>query len=134
MIDLDMAGRPGILVRFYRSPHVKATFEAKDPSLPWTDRVPAPVLALTLLFGFGAVSGLLGVAYRAFPVFGRILTGIPATLLSSLAVGALCALLAWGTYHRRPAAWWGLGFLIWVKRFFTGSAIMYTRQRSSELP
>jgi hypothetical protein len=188
---------PGLLVLFYRGPNVKATFEAKDPGIPWTDRVPAPVLALTLLSGFGAVSSLLGLTYQAFPVFGRMLTGIPAAL-AFLAVGGLCAFLTWGIYHRRLAAWWGLvalwilgsvngafllmgggaglrrmyvamgtpeiqmqqmermgiydiwtnpvilalmvvvwlgwlGFLIWVKRFFTGSAILYTGSRSNEI-
>jgi hypothetical protein len=113
---------PGILVLFYRSPHVKATFEAKDPSLPWTDRVPAPVLALTLLFGFGAVSAVLGVTYRAFPVFGRMLTGIPATL-AFLAVGVLCAFLAWGIYHRRPAAWWGL-VVTWLLGCVNGAFLL----------
>jgi len=113
---------PAILVLFYRSPNVKATFEAKDPSLPWTDRVPAPVLALILVFGFAAVSSLLGLTYQAFPVFGRVLTGIPA-VLAFLAVGALCALLAWGTYHRRPAAWWGL-VATWILGCVNGAFLL----------
>jgi hypothetical protein len=113
---------PGILVLFYRGPNVKATFEAKDPSIPWTDRVPLPVLALTLVFGFGAASSLLGLTYRAFPVFGRMLTGIPAAL-AFLAVGALCAFLAWGTYHRRPAAWWGL-VATWILGCVNGAFLL----------
>jgi hypothetical protein len=96
---------PGILVLFYRGRNVKATFEAKDPSLPWTDRVPAPVLALTLLLAFAAASTLLGLFYRAYPLFGTFLTGVPA-VLAFLATGAVSAALAWGVYQRKPAAWW----------------------------
>ena len=96
---------PGILVLFYRGPNVKATFEAKDSSVPWTDRVPAPVLALTLLLAFGAASTLLGLFYRAYPLFGTFLTGVPA-VLAFLATGAVSAALAWGVYQRKPAAWW----------------------------
>ncbi len=97
---------PLILLLFYRGTNVKATFEAKDPSLPWTDRVPPPVLALSLLFGGSAVGSLMGLAYRVFPFFGMLLTGAPA-VLGFLVSGALCAVLALGLYRRRPAAWWG---------------------------
>jgi hypothetical protein len=98
---------PGVLLLFYRGPNVKATFEAKDPNIPWTDRVPAPVLALTLLFGAGAVGASAGTTYAVFPAFGHILTGLPAVLVF-LVLGAISALLAWAVYHRRPAAWWGV--------------------------
>jgi hypothetical protein len=101
---------PGILVLFYRGPNVKATFEARDPSIPWTDRVPAPVLALTLLLIFGAASTLMGLFYRAYPLFGAYLTGIPA-VLAFLATGAISAGLAWGVYQRKPAAWWACAIL-----------------------
>jgi hypothetical protein len=96
---------PGLLVLFYRGSNVKATFEARDPGVPWTDRVPAPVLALTLLLAGGAAATLMGLFYRVFPLFGRFLTGAPA-ILGTLATGALCAALAWGVYQRRLAAWW----------------------------
>ncbi|MGH7484879.1 MAG: hypothetical protein ACREMY_04625 [bacterium] len=97
---------PGILVVFYRGANVNATFEAKDPTVPWTDRVPAPVLALTLLFGAGTVCVLAGISYAVLPLFGVLLTGV-AAILGFLALGALSALLAWTLYQRRPAAWWG---------------------------
>lgn len=96
---------PGILVLFYRGPNVRATFEARDPSIPWTDRVPAPVLALALLLALGAASTLMGLFYRVFPLFGTFLTGIPA-VLAFFATGVVSAGLAWGVYQRKPAAWW----------------------------
>ena len=189
---------PGVLLLFYRGPNVKATFEAKDPGIPWTDRVPAPVLALTLLFGIGAVGAVSWALFGVLPIFGYVVTGLPA-ILGFLGLGAISALLAWAVYQRRPAAWWGvvawsvlggvnaffffrqgeagmrrmyeamgtpaaqleqiekmgvydlwshpvvlaliavgwlgwLGFLIWSKRFFTATAIVYTGQTRNEAP
>jgi hypothetical protein len=98
---------PGILLLFYRGPNVKATFEVKDPNIPWTDRVPVPVLALTLLFGAGTVGALAGTIYAVLPAFGYVLTGLPAILVF-LVLAALAALLAWAVYRMRPAAWWGV--------------------------
>ncbi|MFY9821991.1 MAG: hypothetical protein WAM82_11460 [Thermoanaerobaculia bacterium] len=102
---------PGGLLLFYRGPNVKATFEAKDPSIPWTDRVPAPVLALTLLLGLGALCSFVGLGYGVFPIFGYVLTGLAAAL-GYLVLGAIAALLAWAVYRQLPAAWWGL--LAWT--------------------
>jgi hypothetical protein len=112
---------PLILLLFYRGANVKATFEAKDPSLPWTDRVPPPVLALSLLFGLSALGSLLGLAYRVFPFFGMLLTGAPA-ILGFLVSGALCAVLALGLYRRRPAAWWG-AVAFWLVGCVNGALI-----------
>jgi hypothetical protein len=98
---------PGVLLLFYRGPNVKATFEAKDSGIPWTDRVPAPVLALTLFFGVMAVGALAGTTYGVFLAFDYVLTGLPA-ILCFLVLGAISALLAWAIYQRRPAAWWGV--------------------------
>jgi len=98
---------PTLFVLFYRGPNVRATFEAKDPNVPWTDRTPAPVLAVSLMLGYGAVGSLAGLAFGAIPFFGTLLTGAPA-IVACLALGALCAYLARGTYLRQPAAWWGL--------------------------
>ena len=103
---------PGVLLLFYRGPNVRATFEAKDPNVPWTDRVPSPVLALTLLLAFGALSSLTATAYGVLPIFNTLLKGTPA-VLAFLAIGVVCALLAWGTYHQRPAAWWTM-LVLWV--------------------
>ena len=97
---------PAILVLFYRSPNVKATFEARDPSIPWTDRTPAPVLALSLMLGYVAVASLVGLNYGVLPVFGRILTGAPAAL-GFIILAVLCAALAVEVYQRRPVGWWG---------------------------
>lgn len=122
---------PGILVLFYRGPNVKATFEAKDPSVPWTDRVPAPVLALTLLLAMGAASGLFGVLYRVYPMFGTILTGVPAAL-AFLATGAVCAALAWGVYQRKPAAWWAC-VILFVLGCVNGALLLFGKSGIREM-
>jgi len=46
---------PGGLILVYQSRHTKATCEARDPVPRWTDACPLPVLALSLMLGFGVV-------------------------------------------------------------------------------
>lgn len=97
---------PGAAVLFYRSRHVKATCEARHPISSWTDRCPLPVLALSLLQAFGALSllGTLPHYGRAFPLFGLVVTGIAARLIY-LGLAALAAWLAWGFYRLQRGAW-----------------------------
>src|SRR5205085_9956310 len=101
---------PLALVLFYRSPHVKATCEARDAIPRWTDRVPLPVLALVLLMASGALSILACIAYGVAPIFGIVLTGAPAIIVL-VAIGGLCAYVALRLYLLRPSAWWTLVLL-----------------------
>jgi len=39
---------PGVLILFYRSKHVLATVEVRDPRLSWTERRPRPVVVLSI--------------------------------------------------------------------------------------
>ena len=98
---------PGLLVLFYRSPHVKATCEARDPVTRWTDACPLPVLALSLLLGYGAVAMIIMLfAYNAvMPFFGHLLSGLPGGILM-LAMIAMWLYCAWAIYHLKPAGWW----------------------------
>lgn len=97
---------PGIFVLFYQSKHVKATCERKDPQVRWTDKCPLPVLALSLMFGFGAFSMIWSASYGFIvPFFGVILDGIQgalATVVFTLVLGYV----AWGTYKLKSGAWW----------------------------
>jgi hypothetical protein len=98
---------PGVLVLFYRSPHVRATCEAKDPQVRWTDRCPLPVLALSVIWGFAAFSVLWMLGYGGvFPLFGVLVSG-PVGLLVILALAVAFGYLAWGTYRLKMPAWWG---------------------------
>jgi hypothetical protein len=103
---------PTVLVLFYGSKNVKATCEFRDPQVRWTDKCPLPVLALSLLFGFWAVSMPLTVFYGcAIPFFGSILTGLPGAGVVLL-VALLAGYVAWGTYKLSFNAWWGAVLLI----------------------
>ncbi len=98
---------PGVFVLFYRSRHVKATCEARSPAPCWTDRCPLPVLAVSLVCGFGgAVTLLMAPISPVLPFLDRVLTGPPAGALL-VAMAVVLFLLAWGTFRLRMAAWWG---------------------------
>jgi hypothetical protein len=98
---------PGLLVLFYRSRHVKATCEAHDPVVRWTDACPLPVLALSLLLAFGALSMLpMVLVYNGvMPFFGRFVSGVPGTMLLLLVLALWCY-CAWASYKLKPAGWW----------------------------
>lgn len=98
---------PGALILFYGRRRVKETCELLDPKVRWTDKCPLPVLAASFLYGLGAFGMLFSLGYGPmFPLFGTLLTGVPAML----AVGALAVLFAAvgvGVYRLRTEAWWG---------------------------
>jgi hypothetical protein len=104
---------PGAFVLFYRSPNVKLTCEARDPVVRWTDRCPAPVLALILGLAMKVLTLPMGIAYgNVMPLFGTLVTGAPAVALK-IAIVLVFAVLAWAVYRLRPAAWWtALGLCI----------------------
>jgi hypothetical protein len=98
---------PGGLVLFYGRKDVKWTCETRDPIERWTDRAPLPVLALALMLGFGAVSMLLmPVANNGvLPMFGKLISGIPGTLLTLVFAG-VWAWCGWTIYKLNPIGWW----------------------------
>lgn len=97
---------PGALVLFYGSKNVKATCEFRDPRVRWTDKCPLPVLAVSLICGFGAGSMLLiGFYGWAIPFFGYILTGIAGAGIALVDM-LLLGYVAWGTYKLNIKAWW----------------------------
>jgi hypothetical protein len=108
---------PGALVFFFRSPHVKATCEARDPVPRWTDACPLPVLAISLLLGFGvAFMPLLILFYHSIvPCFGVYVSGLPGAAV--VLVSAL--VFAWAaraTYKLQLAGWWTalLVYTLWI--------------------
>ncbi len=113
-MTLVMVVIPGVLILFYRSPHVKATCEARDPVRRWTDTCPLPVLAVVCGLWFGAVTILsLPLAYGGvLPVFGTIVSGLPGTLLA-VGLAGLWLWLGRLWYQLKVAGWWALlGLLI----------------------
>lgn len=93
------------LIAFYSRDDVRATVELRDPKRRWTDRVPAPVLALVVVMGVAAAWLLVNLSSPVVPIFGSILTGASASL-TLLALAALCAILAVQLYRLKESAWW----------------------------
>jgi len=98
---------PAVLVVFYRSPHVKATCEARNPSLGWTDACPLPVLGMSLWLGVGALGALVMPlsTHGVLPVFGKVLSGFGGSLCC-VALALLWGYCAWAVYRLRSAGWW----------------------------
>ncbi len=92
---------------------VRATCQRRDPKIPWTDRCPMPVLALSILLALSVVSMGSVVAYGpVMPLFGVFLTGATGAV-AILLISLVLAYLAWGTYRLQIAAWWGM-VLLWI--------------------
>ncbi|HVS30974.1 MAG TPA: hypothetical protein VMS98_05920 [Thermoanaerobaculia bacterium] len=98
------------LFLFYRSPHVLATCERRDPKPRWTDRVPLPVLAVVIVLAFASVALLASLAKPVLPLAGTVLTGAPA-VLTLLSLSFLSAFLAVQLYRLKESAWWTLVLL-----------------------
>jgi hypothetical protein len=98
---------PAVWVFFYRSPHVKATCEARDPVRRWTDACPLPVLAICLWLGFSVVmTAIVPLTYRGvLPFFGHFLTGA-AGMAGYFIVAAIWAWCAWALYRLNVRGWW----------------------------
>lgn len=97
---------PGIFILFYGRSDVKATCDTLDPVVRWTDHCPLPVLSLSLLLGFAAIS-VVGSAGYGFvtPFFGFIIKGIPGAMFF-LGLSLLFGYLSWATYKLKKKGWW----------------------------
>lgn len=95
---------PAALVVFYRRDDVRLTCERRDVRR-WTDRVPAPVLALVVVMGFATAWLLVNLSRPAVPLFGTVLTGATASL-TLLALAALCGTLTVHLFRLKESAWW----------------------------
>ena len=82
---------PWGFVAFYSTKSVRETLAAYDPTPSWTERAPLPVfVGCVTLVGFGVLTVGLAV-FRATPVFGVYVTGVPGALLAMGAGGAMIA-------------------------------------------
>lgn len=111
---------PGVFLIFYHRESVRATCQRRDPRIPWTDRCPMPVLALSILQASSAAMWMPMMAFYGWvmPVFGVILSGaVGAAVILLLTL--VMAYLAWGTYRLQMAAWWGMLLLCIVGIFNT---------------
>jgi hypothetical protein len=104
---------PLLFLTFYRQASVRATCQRRDPKVPWTDRCPMPVFALSLFLGFSVVSMLISIPTNRcnIPLFGYFAPGVIGIAVMVLMM-LLFAYLAWGTYRLQKAAWW-VTLLLW---------------------
>jgi len=123
---------PGVLVLFYRSKHVKATCEVRDPVVRWTDRCPLPVLAVSLWAAIGAVATLVfPFCYKGIiPFFGVFLSGITGGA-ARLVIALLWAYAARALYRLELAGWWIL--LVGTCLFSVSAFITYLRHDLNEV-
>jgi hypothetical protein len=123
---------PGAFLVVCHRESVRATCQRRDPRIPWTDRCPMPVLALSIMLAFSLVSSIpSAVAYGpVMPLFGVFLSG-PAGAVVILLIWLVVAYLAWGTYRLQMAAWWG-NLLLGIAGGLNG-ALTFSRRDLSEM-
>jgi len=93
---------PAVFTLFYSGRNVKATFANRDTKVRWTDRCPAPVLAVVLLFLLASAGSLLWL----FALVTKA-TSVSATIvLSYLGFAGLCGAMAAALYRLKLWAWW----------------------------
>lgn len=98
---------PLLLIRFYQSRHVMATFNRHDSPEHWLEGRPLPVLVLGFLLGLVAIVMHIPLFFRGlFPAFGTFLVGMAGILALALSVLSL-VFLVWGVLRQQAWAWWG---------------------------
>jgi hypothetical protein len=98
---------PAVWTFFYQSRHVKATCEARDPVMHWTDACPLPVLGFCLwtwlCVPIMVLTPLTG--HGVMPFFGEFIVGLPCALF------CLVIAVVWGwaggwMYRLDGRGWW----------------------------
>ena len=98
---------PAVVVIFYNTRSVRATFEASDPTPDGVSDLSVQLLTLCILYLFTAVVLHIPIFFRgSYPFFGVFLFDLPGIALLDGSI-LLLLLLAWGTSQRHVWAWWG---------------------------
>ncbi len=126
-VGLSYTVVPGLLIWFYRSKDVRHTFETKDSSSYWIERLPLPVLVLCSLLLLHAIALHVLIFFNGiFPFLGIWLSSLQGILLIDVLIMCLAGLI-WGMLRLSRWAWWGsLSYL----GFMTASSLL-TLSRSS---
>lgn len=107
LLGLSYLVVPWVLRRFYRSRDVRRTFEAHDPNTYAIEKLPLPILVLSVLYLLYLALLHVPIFFRGlFPLFGVLLSGLQGILALDASMACL-ALLLWGTFRQRRWAWWG---------------------------
>jgi hypothetical protein len=131
MVTVLMVIIPLLWALFYSGRNVKATCEARDPVVRWTDRCPLPVLAMSVWLAFGAFSMLVMPAFHsAAPFFGLLLSRAVGTVFY-LCLAAIWAYSAWRIYHLDTRGWWIIAIAMVL--FALSNVITYSRHDIGEV-
>jgi len=118
-LGLSYFAVPGLLIRFYRSPNVRRTFESKDPNAYWIEGVPTPLLVLSALYLLYIIMLHILILFNGiYPVFGVFRFGLQGIYLLDFSIGCL-VVLTWGTLRQRMWAWWSSVVLLGLFTFST---------------
>ena len=123
---------PAVWTYFYHSRHVKATCEARDSKVRWTDACPLPVLAISL-WSWLAVPMMLMmplVGHGVMPFFGRFITGLPGSLFC-LVIAAVWGTAARWLYRLDRRGWWLI--LIAMGVFMASTLMTYAHHDITEM-
>jgi hypothetical protein len=123
---------PAVWTFFYRSRHVKATCEARDPVTRWTDGCPLPVLGfcLWLLLAVPMMLLMPVTGHGVMPFFGMFLSGVPGALVCLLVAGVWAG-AAWLLYRLDPRGWWLI--LIAMMVFLASALLTYAHHDFVEM-
>jgi hypothetical protein len=123
---------PIVWVLFYKSKNVKATCEAHDPVVRWTDRSPLPVIAMSLWLALCApLMLMMAAAYRGVvPFFGMFISG-PLGSALYVVLGLLWGYSAWALYKLDRRGWWII--FATMALFGISAFVTYSRHDASEL-
>jgi hypothetical protein len=123
---------PALWTFFYKSRHVKATCEARDPATRWTDACPLPVLGF-VLWTWLAVPLMLVVpmtGHGVMPFFGQFITGAPNALFC-VVIAAVWGTAGWWLYRLDARGWWLI--LIAMVVFLASALLTYAHHDISEM-
>ena len=122
---------PLIWALFYGGRNVKATCEARDPIVRWTDRCPLPVLAISLWLGVGGLMMLfMPMFHSVAPFFGVLISGAAGSALY-LFMAVLWIYCAWTCYRLDRRGWWIIVAAMIL--FSVSSFVTYSRHDLNEV-
>ena len=123
---------PAFWTFFYNSRHVKATCEARDPAVRWTDACPLPVLAFCL-WTWLAVPMMLIMPLAAngvMPFFGGFISGLPGGLFC-VVIAAIWGVAGWWMYRLDARGWWLI--LVAMVLFMVSALLTYAHHDIIEM-
>lgn len=123
---------PAVWIFFYRSRHVKATCETRDPVTRWTDACPLPVLGLCVMAMISEPMMLLMPfsGHVVMPFFGMFLTGIPGSIFW-LAFAGIWFYAAWSLYKLEQRGWWLILIVLCVS--MASALVTFARHDMAEM-